>query len=150
MLNKFCKMPLWECNRTLIRVAQGQEPAELVIRHARLISVTTHEILEDTDIAIACGRVAYVGIAPYTAEHCIGEKTRVIDAQGSLVAPGFMDGHIHVESSMVGVDEYARAVTPTTSRDRPDSGVLARPWARICSAMPGISTSTMERTTSGA
>ena len=62
MLNKFCKMPLWECNRTLIRVAQGQEPAELVIRHARLISVTTHEILEDTDIAIACGRVAYVGI----------------------------------------------------------------------------------------
>ncbi len=56
MLNKFCKMPLWECNRTLIRVAQGQEPAELVIRHARLISVTTHEILEDTDIAIACGR----------------------------------------------------------------------------------------------
>ena len=112
MLNKFCKMPLWECNRTLIRVAQGQEPAELVIRHARLISVTTHEILEDTDIAIACGRVAYVGIAPYTAEHCIGEKTRVIDAQGSLVAPGFMDGHIHVESSMVGVDEYARAVVP--------------------------------------
>lgn len=112
MLNKFCKAPLWECNRTLIRVAQGQEPADAVIRHARLVSVTTHEVLEDTDIAIACGRVAYVGIAPYTAEHCIGEGTRVIDAQGAYVAPGFLDGHIHVESSMVGVDEYARAVVP--------------------------------------
>lgn len=112
MLNKFCKQPLWECNRTLIKVAQGQEPADLVIRHAKLVSVTTHEILEDTDIAVAAGRVAYVGIAPYTADHCIGENTKVIDAEGQYVAPGFMDGHIHVESSMVGVDEYARAVVP--------------------------------------
>ncbi|WP_058270610.1 adenine deaminase [Olsenella massiliensis] len=112
MRNTFCKMPLWECNRTLIKVAQGQQPADLVIRHARLVSVTTHEVLEDTDVAIACGRVAYLGIAPHTAEHCIGEGTTVIDAAGSFVAPGFMDGHVHVESSMVGVDEYARAVVP--------------------------------------
>lgn len=112
MRNAFCKMPLWECNRTLIKVAQGQQPADLVIRHARLVSVTTHEVLEDTDIAIACGRIAYLGIAPHTAEHCIGDGTTVIDAAGSFVAPGFMDGHVHVESSMVGVDEYARAVVP--------------------------------------
>lgn len=112
MINRFCRMPLWEANRTLIRVAQGQEPADVVIRHARLVSVTTHEILDDTDIALAAGRVAYVGIAPHTAEHCIGSETRVIDARGSYVAPGFLDGHIHVESSMVGPSEYARAVVP--------------------------------------
>ena len=112
MLNRFCKSPLWECNRTLIRVAQGQEPADLVIRHARLVSVTTHEVLDNADIAIAAGRVAYLGIDGHTAEHCIGEKTTVIDAAGSFVAPGFMDGHIHVESAMVGPSEYARAVVP--------------------------------------
>ncbi|MGN0286634.1 MAG: adenine deaminase [Atopobiaceae bacterium] len=112
MINRFCKSPLWDANRTLIRVAQGQEPAELVIRHARLVCVTTGEILDDTDIAVACGRVAYVGIAPHTAEHCIGPRTKVVDAQGSYVAPGFLDGHIHVESSMVGPSEYARAVVP--------------------------------------
>ena len=51
MINHFCKQPLWECNATLIKVAQGQQPADLVIKHARLVSVTTHEILDDTDIA---------------------------------------------------------------------------------------------------
>lgn len=112
MINKFCKSPLWDANRTLIRVAQGLEPADVVIRHARLVSTTTHEILDDTDIAIAAGRIAYVGICPYTAEHCIGEGTKVIDAHNAYVAPGFMDGHIHVESSMVGPSEYARAVVP--------------------------------------
>lgn len=112
MINKFCKSPLWESNRTLIRVAQGQQPADLVIRHARLVSVTSGEILDNTDVAVADGRVAYVGIAPHTAEHCIGENTRVIDANGSYLAPGFLDGHIHVESSMVAPTEYARAVVP--------------------------------------
>lgn len=112
MINTFCKKPLWECNATLIRVAQGLEPADLVIRHARLVSVTTHEVLEDTDIAIAEGRVAYLGIGEYTAEHCIGPETRVIDAAGAYVAPGFLDGHMHVESAMVGVSEYARAAVP--------------------------------------
>ena len=53
MINTFCKTPLWECNDKLVRVAQGQEPADLVIRHANLVSVTTREILEDTDIAFS-------------------------------------------------------------------------------------------------
>ncbi len=112
MINKFCKQPLWECNRTLVRVAQGQEPAEMVIRHANLVSVTTHEILPDTDIAISCGRVAYLGIGENTAEHCIGPNTQVIDATGLYASPGLMDSHMHVESAMVGVGEYARAVLP--------------------------------------
>ena len=108
MINHFCKMPLWECSRTLAAVAQGREPAETVIRHAKLVNVCTGEILPDTDVAIACGRIALVG----DAEHCIGEKTAVVDAEGQYIAPGFLDGHIHVESSMMSVGEYARAVIP--------------------------------------
>ena len=112
MRNNFCRTPLWECNDELVRVAQGDRPADLVIRHANLVSVTTHEVLPDVDIAIARGRVAYVGLDGHTAEHCIGEGTRVIDATGLYAAPGLMDSHIHVESAMVGVAEYARAVVP--------------------------------------
>ena len=112
MITTFCKTPLWECNDRLVRVAQGQEPADLVIRHANLVSVTTHEILEDTDIAVACGRVAYLGIGEYTAEHCIGEGTAVVDATGKYVAPGYIDSHIHVESAMIGCAEYAKVVVP--------------------------------------
>ena len=106
----FCREPLWECSRHLVRVAQGAEPADLVVRDCRLVDVCTREVLEHTDIAVAAGRVAYIGIAPYTAQHCVGPDTRVIDAGGAYVAPGFLDGHMHVESSMVGPAEYARAV----------------------------------------
>jgi len=108
MINKFCASPLWECSQTLAAVAQGRQPAETVIRNAKLINVCTGEILPDTDVAIASGRIALVG----NAEHCIGKSTAVIDAQGQYIAPGFLDGHIHVESSMMSVGEYARAVVP--------------------------------------
>lgn len=108
MVNKFCKSPLWECSRTLAAVAQGRQPAETVITNAKLINVCTGEILPSTDVAVACGRIALVG----DAKHCIGEGTKVIDAGGCYLAPGFLDGHIHVESSMMGVGEYARAVVP--------------------------------------
>jgi len=108
MLNHFCKMPLWEATKTLAAVAQGLRPAETVIRGAKLINVCTGEIQENIDVAIACGRIALVG----DASACIGEGTRVIEAEGSYIAPGFLDGHIHVESAMLSVGEYARAVVP--------------------------------------
>ena len=108
MINKFCKAPLWECSPALIAVAQGTRPAETVIKGAKLVNVNTREVQEGVDVAIACGRVAYVG----DASHCIGEGTRVIDADGRYLAPGFLDGHIHVESSMMGASQYARAVVP--------------------------------------
>ena len=112
MINHFCKEPLWECHNALAEVALGKRPAYTVIRHARLVSVTTHEILDDTDIAISHGRVAYLGIGGHTAEHCVGPDTRVVDATGLYAVPGLMDSHIHIESSMVGPSEYARAVVP--------------------------------------
>lgn len=109
MKNTFCKMPLWECGATLGAVAQGKQPADLVIKNAALVNVCTREVQSGIDVAIACGRFAYVGA---NADHCIGDATRVIDAQGAYLAPGFLDGHIHVESSMVGAAQYARAVVP--------------------------------------
>ena len=108
MINAFCEKPLWECSQTLAAVAQGREPADTVIKGAKLVNVCTAEIQEGVDVAVVAGRIAYVG----QADHCIGKDTQVIDAQGQYIAPGFLDGHIHVESSMMGAGEYARAVVP--------------------------------------
>lgn len=108
MLNYFCKRPLWEVTEKLSAVALGREKADIVIKDAKLVNVCTCEIEEHTDVAISEGRVALVGCA----DACIGKNTKVIDAKGSYIAPGFMDGHIHVESSMMSVGEYARAVVP--------------------------------------
>lgn len=106
MINNFCKFPLWECSKTLVRVASGAEKAELVIKGAKLVNVCTREILDNTDVAVSKGRIAMVG----DCSHCIGENTLVIEANGKYLAPAFMDGHIHVESSMLTVGEYAKAV----------------------------------------
>jgi len=76
MLNHFCKKPLWECSRDLSAVAMGFKPAETVIRGAKLVNVCTHEILDNTDIAIHSGRIALVG----DASHCIGPDTKIIEA----------------------------------------------------------------------
>lgn len=125
MVNHFCKKPLWECSARLARVATGAEKAELVIQNARLINVCTHEIQEHISVAIAEGRIALVG----DATHCIGENTTVIDAENKYLAPAFMDGHIHIESSMLTVGEYARAVIPHGT-----SGVFIDPH-EICNVL---------------
>lgn len=108
MKNPFCKMPLWEAGRKLSAVAQGRESADLVIRNVNLVNVCTAEIQKQVDIAVSCGRIAYIG----QAQHCIGEKTQVTDAAGQYAVPGFLDGHMHIESSMISAGEYARAVIP--------------------------------------
>lgn len=91
----------------LVAVATGRLPADVVIRGGKVINVFTGEIL-DWDIAIKNGRIAMVG----DVSHCIGPETEVIEASGFYLAPGFLDGHLHVESSMVTVTQFARAVLP--------------------------------------
>ncbi|MBE5753523.1 MAG: adenine deaminase, partial [Clostridiales bacterium] len=107
MINKFCKIPLWECSQELVKVATGVKKADLVIKNAKLVNVCTHEILDGISVAVACGRIAYVGT---NIENRIGEDTLVVDANGQYLAPAFMDAHIHIESSMLSVGEYAKAV----------------------------------------
>lgn len=103
-----------ETARDLIAAAMGRTPADLVIRNGRWVNVHSGEIIPGTDVAIIGGRFAYVGP---DAGHAVGKETRVIDAEGRYLVPGLCDGHMHVESGMVTVTEFARAVIPhgTTS-----------------------------------
>ncbi len=98
----------------LVDTAMGRRHAEMVVRKGRWVNVHSGEIIPDTDIAITAGRFAYVGP---DASHAIGPDTRVIEAEGRYLVPGLCDGHMHVESGMVTVTEFARAVIPhgTTS-----------------------------------
>ncbi|MGQ7846917.1 adenine deaminase [Granulosicoccus sp. 3-233] len=99
---------------SLVDVATGRKPADTVVRNGRWVNVHSGEIIAGTDIAISCGRFAYVGP---DASHAIGEQTTVIDAEDRYLVPGLCDAHMHVESGMVTVTEFARAVAPhgTTS-----------------------------------
>jgi adenine deaminase len=83
-------------------VARGDEPADLVLAGGRVLSVFTKEWL-DVDVAIKDGYV--VGLGRY-------DGRERIDVSGAYVVPGFIDAHMHIESSKLTVDEFARAVLP--------------------------------------
>jgi adenine deaminase len=87
---------------TLIAVARGEEPADLLLKNAQLVNVLSGEI-HPADIAIYDGQV--VGWGEYQAR-------QVVDLGGKFVCPGFIDAHVHLESSMVQPAEFARAVVP--------------------------------------
>jgi adenine deaminase len=103
------RTPWRDVTTHLVDVAMGRQPAESVIRGGRWVNVYTREIIPATDVAIHAGRIAYVGP---DASYTIGEETRVVEAGGRYLVPGLLDGHMHVESSMVTITEYARAVIP--------------------------------------
>ncbi|MDE2445903.1 MAG: adenine deaminase [Alphaproteobacteria bacterium] len=98
----------------LVAVAMGRKHADTVVKNASWVNVHSAEIIPNTDIAIYGGRFAYVGP---DASHTIGPNTKTIDAKGRYAMPGLCDGHMHVESGMVTVTQFARAVVPhgTTS-----------------------------------
>jgi adenine deaminase len=98
-----------QITRSLVDVAMGRVPADMVIRNGRWVCVQSGEILPNTDIAIKNQRIAYVGP---DASHTIGAETRVIDAGDRYLVPGLLDGHMHVESGMLTVTEFVRAVIP--------------------------------------
>lgn len=93
----------------LVDVAMGRAAADLVIRNGKWVNVYSGEIIPHTDIAVKAGRFAYVGT---DASHTIGEGTKVVDAAGRYLVPGLCDAHMHVESGLVTVTEFARAVIP--------------------------------------
>ncbi len=93
----------------LVAVAAGREKADLVVRGGKLVNVQTREILDGWQVAVADGRFAYIGP---DASHCIGDETRVIEADGRYLIPGLCDGHMHIESGMLTPAEFAAAVIP--------------------------------------
>jgi adenine deaminase len=85
-----------------IAVARGDEPADLVVRGGRVLSVFTRE-WQDVDVAIVDGYVA--GLGEY-------EGAEVLDVSGRWLVPGFIDAHMHLETTKLLVDEFARLVLP--------------------------------------
>jgi len=85
-----------------LKAARGEKPAELVFRNGKILNVLSGEIHEG-DLAVDGGRV--VGIGSYEGE-------RIVDCSGAYICPAFIDGHIHIESTMLSVPEFARAVIP--------------------------------------
>lgn len=86
--------------RRVIDVAAGRRPADLVLRNAKIVNVVSHEIREG-DVAIVGERIA--GIGCYQA-------AETIDLRGRYVCPGLIDAHVHIESSLLSVPEFARVV----------------------------------------
>jgi adenine deaminase len=96
-------------SKSLVDVAMGRAPADLVIRNGRWVCVQSGEIILGIDIAIKGDRIAYVG---ENAAHTISDQTKVIDAQDKYLVPGLLDGHMHVESGMLTITEFVRTVIP--------------------------------------
>ncbi len=86
-----------------VAVARGDEPADVVLSGGRVLSVFTGELL-DVDVAIAGEHVA--GLGRYHRGH------ETIDVSGLILLPGFIDGHMHIESTKLPPDEFARAAVP--------------------------------------
>jgi len=100
-------MPMKKISSNLIKAARGQIPVDLLLKNAQLINVFSGEIYPE-DVAIWDKFV--VGFGSY-------EARETMDLDGLYLAPGFIDGHVHVESAMAEVPQFARAVVPrgTTS-----------------------------------
>src|SRR5512139_3613948 len=86
-----------------INIARGNAPADLLLKGGQIVNVFSGEV-HDADIAIANGKIVGVGTG-FTANE-------TIDVTGKVIAPGFIDAHVHIESSMVPPPEFARAVVP--------------------------------------
>jgi adenine deaminase len=84
----------------LVAVARGEEPADLVLRGARVFSAFTREWLQ-SDVAVADGRFA--GVGSYDGRN-------VLDAGGARLVPGFIDAHVHIESSMLAPERFAEVL----------------------------------------
>src|SRR5688500_5695822 len=91
----------------LLAVARGDAEADLLLRGGRLVNVLSGEIYE-AEIAVSGGRIAGV-----STQAGVYRARETMDLAGDYVAPGFIDGHMHIESSLCVPSEFANAVLPT-------------------------------------
>lgn len=98
-----------ERTQKLVNVSMGRTPADLVITGGQWVNVQSGEILPGIDVAVAGKRIAFVG---EDASHTVGDETEVIRAEGQYLVPGLLDAHMHIESGMVTITEFVRAVAP--------------------------------------
>ena len=88
--------------KNLIETAAGRKPADLVLKNCKIVNVYSDDI-ESGDIAITDGKIA--GIGEYDGE-------KIIDAEGKFVVPGFIDAHIHIESSYISPEQFGKIIVP--------------------------------------
>jgi adenine deaminase len=105
-LTRFSVAPLHTLTRTLAAVAMGRELPDLVITGARILSTYTERIHASREVWIKAGRIAAVKPAG-TARTLHGKAVKTFDAAGGLIAPGLVDPHVHIESSMMTACAYA-------------------------------------------
>lgn len=103
-ITRFSVAPLWEMTRKLSDVASGRAEPDLVITGARALSTYSERIMTDRELWLSGGRIA----AMMPAGSYKGSAPRY-DAAGGLLAPGLVDPHIHIESSMITACAYAEA-----------------------------------------
>lgn len=105
-LNRFAVAPLHTLTRQMAAVAMGRQAPDLVITGARVLSTYTERILDGRELWISAGRIAAVkpaGSCPRSS------GATFYDAKGGILAPGLVDPHIHIESSMMTACAYAEA-----------------------------------------
>jgi len=105
-LNRFSVAPLHTLTRQMAAVAMGRQPPDRVITGARILSTYTERILGDREVWISGGRIAAIKPAGTCPR---GSGAVFTDVQGGLLAPGLVDPHIHIESSMMTACAYAEA-----------------------------------------
>lgn len=110
--------------RSLMAVASGKQPADMVIRNGKLVNVLSGEIYP-ADVALKGDRIAVVG----DVQRTIGGNTRIIDAEGLYLLPGFIDAHIHIGGSHLTMTRWAETLlkngTTAVATDCYDVGVVA-------------------------
>ncbi|MGR9314454.1 adenine deaminase (plasmid) [Rhizobium leguminosarum] len=104
-LTRFSVQPLSTMTRRLADVASARREPDLVIRGARVLSTYSERFLDGREVWISGGRIAAVK----PAGNYRGGSARLYDAKGGIIAPGLVDPHIHIESSMVTACAYAEA-----------------------------------------
>ena len=124
----------------LLHVAQGKKHADTAVVNGRIVNVHTREIYPG-GVAISGERIAAQGDVAYT----IGPETRIIDAEGDFIVPGFLEGHIHPESSCLSMTRFAEVVlthgTTSVFTDLHEIGIVG--------GLPGIDAALAEGKTTG-
>ena len=109
MINRFSVPPLSDCTKKLANVASGKKIPDLILSNARILSTYTDRILENKEIWISNGRIACVKENNESLNLFNKSDLNIYDVQKNILAPGLIDPHMHIESSMMTGCAYAEA-----------------------------------------